>query len=278
MTLRPAGSAERFERAPIGHWVAGPSYLVWNWSPRLGGLILWGQPVEPDIQRLFGLVDAYHRFAPGCDVVTDVSRIVAVDATAYEALVAGMRARVPHFSASVRRHALVRSEGLLGGLAEGFFPLVAAQHQWRVFPTAAAAFAWLDHADGKAALEAVERVVDEARGVPAPLRQLRDFIRAQLGTAKLPAAARALGLSERTLHRALREAGTSFRAELAAARVDAARKLLAETDLKIEAVAARSGCCSHAHLTRLFGRATGQSPKAYREQARLARRVDGGFV
>jgi hypothetical protein len=163
--LRPAGSAERFERASIGHWIGGASFVVWNWSARLGGLVLWGQPTEAEIHRLLSLVDAYHRHAPGCDVVTDVSRIEAVEATAYAALMDNMRARVPLFSSSVRRHAMVRSEGLLGALAEGFFPLVEVKHTWRVFATAGAAFTWLDHPDGQAALAVVEQVVDEARSL-----------------------------------------------------------------------------------------------------------------
>jgi transcriptional regulator GlxA family with amidase domain len=61
---------------------------------------------------------------------------------------------------------------------------------------------------------------------------------------------------------------TDARGWLALARVDAARRLLVESDLKIEAIARRVGCSSHAHLTSLFRRMTDQSPADYRTRMR----------
>ncbi|HUB06314.1 MAG TPA: AraC family transcriptional regulator [Myxococcales bacterium] len=265
--MRAAGTIERFLHAPAGAWVAGRCFLVWNFSARLGGSAVWGTPTEDDVARIFDLADAYRQRAPGCDVVTDVSGVETVDATAYQAFAEAMTRRAPDFAAGVRRHALVRSGGLMGGLAEGFFPLAGLRHLWRIFSDAAEAFAWVGGPEGPQAMAEVVRLVEQARGQTPALRSLRDYLRTHLREARLASAAVALGTSERTLHRTLRVAGTCFRDELAAARVEAARELLAKTDLKIEEIARRAGCASHAHLTNLFKRKTGRSPAAYRARS-----------
>ena len=268
--MRAAGTVERFVQAPIGAWVAGRCVLMWSWSPSLCGSVVWGRPGEADVEQFFVLSDAYRLSSPGCDVVTDVSRVDSVESTLYAAFVRGMQSRATQFATGVRRHALVRPEGLVGGLAEGFFPITGVQHDWRVFGQASEAFAWLERPGAELANLEVVRLVDEARGLSPELRSLRDYLRTHLRDARLAAAAVALGTSERTLHRALRDAKTCFRDELGAARVDAARRLLAETDLKIQEIARRVGYASHANLTSLFTRSTGQSPAAYREQATAA--------
>jgi AraC-like DNA-binding protein len=78
------------------------------------------------------------------------------------------------------------------------------------------------------------------------------------------AAARALGRSTRSLQRELRAAGTSFRAELARARADVAAELLADSELKLETVAARAGFTSPSHFSRFFRRRTGRPPSRSR--------------
>jgi AraC-like DNA-binding protein len=268
--MQAAGSIAEFVRESIGRWVAGSSYIVWSWSTRLSGAVFWGRPSQADIEQFFYVVDGYQREAAGRDVITDVSRIESVDSSAYMALVEGMRKRLPWYAQRVRRHAMVRADGLLGGLAEGFFPLVGAHHQWRIFCDAERAFRWMEQPDAARAQTEVARISDEARGLDPNLRRVRLFLEAHVVDATLPATASALGVSERTLHRLLRAAGTTFREVLGAVRVDSARRLLVETDLKIEAIALRVGCCSHAHLTSLFRRTTAQTPVDYRTQMRLA--------
>lgn len=269
--MRAAGTVQQFLQTPVGHWIAGDSFLVWSWSPRLRGALVWGHPSEDDFKRLWMLVDAFHAKSPGADVVTDVSQVESVDATAYVTLVEGMRNRLGLFTTRVRRHALVRSEGLLGALAEGFFPLLGARHTWQVFSATPPAFAWFDQPDGETARAEVERIANEAQQLSPELRQVRDYLKANLVGANLREMSKALGLSERSLHRLLSEQRTRFRDELAVARVDAARRLLAGTELKIEVVAKRVGCSSHAHLTTLFRRTTGQRPTEYRAQVEATR-------
>ncbi len=62
--------------------------------------------------------------------------------------------------------------------------------------------------------------------------------------------------------------GTTPRAYLARIRIDQARRLLAETDLAINEVAAQVGYESQSHFTNVFKEATGMTPRAFRKASR----------
>lgn len=77
--------------------------------------------------------------------------------------------------------------------------------------------------------------------------------------------ARHLGVSPRTLARRFADQlGTSPGAWLLSRRVTAARTLLEETDLPVEAIAARVGLASAVNLRRRFRAQVGTTPGAYR--------------
>lgn len=76
--------------------------------------------------------------------------------------------------------------------------------------------------------------------------------------------ARALGLSERSLRRALSEEGQSFRDLLAEARYTKAQHLLRHTTLPIEAIAQQLGYAESAAFIHAFQRWAGMSPSAFR--------------
>ncbi|QDQ15566.1 GlxA family transcriptional regulator [Streptomyces spectabilis] len=79
-----------------------------------------------------------------------------------------------------------------------------------------------------------------------------------------------LGVSPRTLARRFADRlGTSPGAWLLARRVAAARTLLEETDLPVEAIAARVGLSSAVNLRRRFRARTGTTPGAYRRAFRV---------
>ncbi len=273
--MQPAASVERFIANPLGRWIAGRSFIVWNWNARLGGMVAWGSPSEVDVEQMFVLVDAYHRAAPSCDVVTDGSRLESLGATAYATLLESMKARRGVY-AGVGRHAVVRGGGLMAAIVEGFFAVLAARHSVRVFDDSAAAFAWVRQPEGASARIALERLVDQAVAVRPEIRQLRQFLQSQLRSARFSGAAKALGLSERSLHRVLKAAQTGFRKELATLRVEEARRLLAETARKTDDIARSVGFSSHAHLATQFRRITGESPSEYRAKARATARGASG--
>ncbi|MEV1011657.1 helix-turn-helix domain-containing protein [Streptomyces sp. NPDC049881] len=114
---------------------------------------------------------------------------------------------------------------------------------------------------------------------PAPerpdesLAPLLEWATARLGTRlTLAGLAERAGLSPRTLARRFTEQlGTSPGQWLLAQRIAAARALLEETDLPVEAVATRVGLASAVNLRRRFRAALGTTPGAYRRTFGAAR-------
>jgi AraC-like DNA-binding protein len=110
----------------------------------------------------------------------------------------------------------------------------------------------------------VERAADQLAAAGVVLHELRAHLRAQPRTATLARAARTVGHAERTLQRTLTQGGTSFREELRHARMHHAADLLAETDIKVEAVARAVGYASVSHFHDSFRRVLGTTPTKFR--------------
>lgn len=90
----------------------------------------------------------------------------------------------------------------------------------------------------------------------------------------VPRMAARLGMSPRTLARRFAEQlGTSPGQWLLTQRITAARELLEETDLPVEAVALRVGLSSATNLRRRFHQAVRTTPAAYRKAFRLRERA-----
>jgi LacI family transcriptional regulator len=66
--------------------------------------------------------------------------------------------------------------------------------------------------------------------------------------------------------------GRTLAAEIARKRVEEARRLLTETELKVEQIATRSGFSGLTHLSRAFKRAVGESPAHYRKRVAASHR------
>jgi AraC-like DNA-binding protein len=106
-----------------------------------------------------------------------------------------------------------------------------------------------------------------ARGEGDLVPRLRALLVRDLAAASVPTAARALGVSPRSLQRHLAAAGTSFRRELRRARIEAARELLAGTRATVESVARSVGCESPSSFIRMFRSITGETPATFRARA-----------
>ncbi len=84
------------------------------------------------------------------------------------------------------------------------------------------------------------------------------------GYPKLDRAARALGASPRSLQRRLAEAGLSYSELVEQCRLDAAREMLEESNIRVSEIATRLGYADPSSFSRFFARSTGMAPRAYR--------------
>jgi AraC-like DNA-binding protein len=258
-----------FLQQPEGHYVAGRQFLIWCRSLGFTGSVLWGRPAERDTQELVGIWRELHpRMTAGFDVVTDGSRIESIDAAAFEVMVGYLRERLPSYAQRIRRQAIIHPPGLPGAAIAGLLPTIGIYYQWRIFAEPRLGFRWLERPDSDETCDDVSAIALTVTGVSPWRRILGDALREEPEGVTLAAVARRIGRSERSLQRDLQQAGTTFRAELEAARVALARALLVDTDLKIDAVARRVGCASAAHFATLFRRVAGEPPSSYRERHR----------
>ncbi len=82
------------------------------------------------------------------------------------------------------------------------------------------------------------------------------------------AVARHLHLSERTLSRRLREENSTYSQVVLKARIDFAKRALRDTDLPVSVISSKVGYSEPSAFTNAFKKATGASPKQYREKIR----------
>jgi transcriptional regulator GlxA family with amidase domain len=141
---------------------------------------------------------------------------------------------------------------------------MAPPYPVRYFVDARSALVWLDvsHDTLLADLDQIREAVTE---VPNDLYRLRLFLRNDPDDMSISAAAAHIGSSVRGLQRRLQELSTSFREELARARVARAQQLLKDTDLPLMAIALEVGCQTQQHFTWLFRKLTGTTPARWRQ-------------
>jgi AraC-like DNA-binding protein len=191
-----------------------------------------------------------------------------LDAGAFSHLAQFVGDRLPDCERRAERQAFVRPPGLLGALVSGFYDVCGRpSYPVHVFTSAREAFRWLGRGDAEALSDEISALVAVASVTPQVVRDLRELLSTQLRLS-LATAARRLGTSERSLQRQLWRAGTSFRAEVDHARIRAAERLLAETDLKLTSIALEVGCASLQHFSALVRRLTGETPSAWRARLR----------
>lgn len=116
----------------------------------------------------------------------------------------------------------------------------------------------------------LESLADQRSDEPTPPGDLRTLLRRHIaaslrsGTPQLDSAARALGLSPRTLRRRLQALGTSFQAEVVVVRRNLAQQYLLRSDSSIQEISLALGFTKVTAFHRAFKRWTGLTPFAFR--------------
>lgn len=266
--VRPAESIEAYRRSPEGTYVAGPTFLHLCWAKDAFATYLWGRPSVDDARLLVEAL--YAEMLPHASPHVsygDLSGLEVIDPEAF-AVVASYLVSVHQISSTkITAQTVVYGTGLAASVAAGFFTTYGATFPYRAFADAAEAATWLGvPADALASWQSLRR---EVAACSAELAELRTWLSTHWRDATLDAAATALGVSERTLQRRLRDARTSFRKELDEARLARARTLLLTRDDKLASVADELGFASHQHFSDWFRKLEGLSPSEYRATRRV---------
>jgi AraC-like DNA-binding protein len=270
--VRAAKDVEGFRADPRGTYVLGKTFLAWCWDETLCGSSLWGRPTEADIRELLPFYDldwSTSAMAPRFDVVTDASRVESVAPGAFAAVFAYFTRRMPEIAPRIRQNALIVPEGLSGAMIAGMYPLLPASPAWKPFYDAGAGFRWLDRPDAAEVASEVGRIVTASTRSSPVVHALRSYLVEHLAGVTLDDAARALGLSPRSLQRQLAGAATCLRTEIDLVRVQKATRRLIEADVKLESIAAELGFASPSHFTSRFRQLTGETPSEFRARHRL---------
>ncbi len=252
---------EEFLALPQGRYVVGRSFVFFCADARFFGTLLAGCPAGEEIERWARVTEA----AVAPDAVPhvslyDASRLQAVDGRAYAAHNDFLGKRRDRFNRLIQRQAIVRPQGMAGATVAGYPQVSPATYPTRIFASAAEALTWIGRAEFEPSLRAL--AAELTSGDPV-LRDVRGHLAHAVGST-LAQTCRTLGVSQRSLQRWLGAAGTTFQSEVARARIELAKRLLVETDLKLTAVALEVGCASSQHFSRLFRRWTGRSPSEWR--------------
>jgi AraC-like DNA-binding protein len=264
--VRPAEGIDEFFAAPAGTFLSGRNWLYLCVDEKLFGQIHWGVPDVDDVARLLALWDVELRpeVLPHASFV-DTSALEGMRSDWFELMRSELQRNWQGLTTKIERQAVVRPSGLVGAMVAGFFDVLTPPYEVKVFERADAALEWLGRPE---LADELRRLADDTKREEPLLRALREHLAGSLGDAALPKAARALGVSERTLQRRLQEAGTAFQTEVQRARVHAAEQLLTDPELKLTAIALEVGCASLQHFSTLFQRVNGLSPRQWRERRR----------
>lgn len=255
---------------PLGRYAFADRFAGWALHRELAGFTVWGRPTVDDADMLFLPFDREPpaTIAIPCDVVFDVRRVHGIDPDAFEHFLRGALSRRAVYHQRIRRQAVVRPSGLIGAAAEGMANLISPAYGWRVCESLHEGLEWLGVPDAAAVASALDELVDGSLAGSPLVARVRTWLEARGGQATIEETARALSLSVRTLQRSLGDAGTSFRQETDRVRLARSRQLLLETELKLEAIAAKVGCANLGTFSSFFRRMTGESPSAFRAKRR----------
>jgi AraC-like DNA-binding protein len=262
--LRPSSAAELLAE-PIGRCTVGERYCVFACTPELLGFACWGRPGAADVRELLDLCAVGLRDAAPYAWLVDVRGLELIEPATFALFLDYTRRNRQALGRNIVRQAQLRPDGLVGAVISGFSHLARLPYPDRVFDDVGAAIAWLDVDPGVgvplvAELDAIRTRSHERDSVVARVRAELDAS-GVLTTAQL---ARRFAMSTRTLQRALRQAGTTYRLELKDFQVRRAKALLRQGE-NVARIADDVGFSSAQHFATAYRRATGLTPSAWRD-------------
>lgn len=217
--MKPAASLDDFLARPVGRYVVGGHYLAWCANPTLCGSTLWGTVEEADLPALFRLWDLFrHIPSPRFSAVTDARYFEQFTPDLLAAVLGYLRARVDDFGERLDKHAFLVATNTAGAAMIGTYAAAGMSHDWRIFDSSEACFAWLDPAAGPPIGRDLDRLIADARAQDPLLGALHRYLAATKDEPSLERFAATVGRSTRSLQRELTERGTNFRQELTAFR------------------------------------------------------------
>jgi AraC-like DNA-binding protein len=264
---------EEFAERPVGRYVERETFAHFCLDASLWGVVLCGRPGLDDA-KLLGrslVLELAPPAEPHASLV-DASRFEGADEWAFAALETYVKRFFEPLAQWVRKLALVRPAGLRGAVVAGIYEVLPRPYPVAVFDDLRSAAEWLvsGAAGGMTAAEvakAVAEIGESAHGLSPLLSSLRQLLEQGGSALALSEAAKALGVSRRTLQRRLTGAGTSFQRELTDARIRVAQRLL-EGSASVTRVALDTGFSSPQSFNATFRRKTGVSPTAWRSRRR----------
>jgi AraC-like DNA-binding protein len=270
--LLEARSPAAFHERPAGGFVAGASWFYFAFDETLFGYAIWGRPEAEDIAKLVRvLVSELDR--PPHAALVDFAHLESVAPAAFDALAAYATTHEQTLGRIVTQTAIVRpGTPVNAAIVTGFFDVSSRPFPVAFFEGVEPALVHLGRADAKELAEALREVRARVSDEPEVLRELRAHLGATVRKPSLDDAARALGLSARTLQRRLADVSTSFEAEVQHVRIVLAQRMLGDTDVPVTTIALDLGFQTAQHFSTLFRSRTGETPSAYRARSRgLAR-------
>ena len=257
---------------PFGRYTAGATFAAYWTKTYLNGIVFWGRPDDDDMKLITRALDAVLITDREHEVLIDAAGLSSIDARAFASLASYMVTHRAAHSRLCRRQALVRPGGMAGAVVAGFYEVIRPSYPVAVFDELAIAVRWLELPSGGELMREFDRIRSELQDTSAlVLARVRCLLRDEeqdLGKSSLDRVAAKLGLSPRTLQRRLVDAGTSFRAEVATARLRMAKDLLLNTAYDLKRIAFMVGCGSAAQFSAFFHRSARCSPTDWRVRAR----------
>ncbi len=272
-SLERAHSVAEFLAEPLGRYFRGRRFLVFARSDDLLGFASWGRPDTEDVRELLGLcaIGLRDGMRPYRWLV-DVRGLELVEPGTFALFLDYTRRHRDVLRRNIWRQAQLRPEGLVGAIISGFSHLARLSYPDRAFGDVEEAIAWLEieREEGLTLLAELERIRDAAQSSYAIVNRLREALVLDPSAAAAETARR-LGLSTRSLQRALQEAGTTYRMEVASFRMRRAQELLLETDRNHTWIAGELGFSSVQHFATAFRRAVGETPASFRARHATSR-------